>query len=456
MSATRSGGSGGGLRLPWAQSDRPVPRRVIRPLQSFLDAETASGILIIGAVAIAIAWANSPWRATYEHVWGTEVVLRLSRRSVSDDLRGWIRDGLMTFFFLVVGFEIKRELITGELRDRRAAILPLVAAVGGMLVPALAYIALTAGSSAERGWGIAMPTDIAFALGVLLLASRRTSPGLKVFLLALAIVDDLGSILVVAIFYSSHLAWASLAAAAGICVAIVAMRRVHVQADAAYVAMGVGLWFALRSGGVSPTLAGVALGLLTPCVPFQRPRTVSEQAHRVADETVDDPVPPDADAAQWFYLADLARDAVSPLARMESLLHPWASYVVVPLFALSNAGVPLIGHALAAGATSRVAVAIVAARVLGKTLGIWIASGLAVRIGLARLPRGVSWRHVVGVAAAAGIPFTVSLFVAELSIRPGTVLDSAKLGILAAALIAGLVGFLLLRAADRRPAAARR
>jgi Na+/H+ antiporter NhaA len=176
----------------------------------------------------------------------------------------------------------------------------------------------------------------------------------------------------------------------------------------------------------------------------------------VADETVDNPVPPDADAAQWFYLSDLARDAVSPLARMESLLHPWASYVVVPLFALSNAGVPLTGHALVAGATSRVAVAIVAARVLGKTLGISIASGLAVRVGLARLPRGVSWRHVIGVAAAAGIPFTVSLFVAELSIRPGRVLESAKLGVLAAALIAGFFGYLLLRAADRHPAAAPR
>ncbi len=261
---------------------------------------------------------------------------------------------------------------------------------------------------------------------------------------------------VVFLGYEDGMLEPSLAAAAGICVAIVALRRIHVQADAAYVAMGVGLWFALRSAGVSPTLAGVALGLLTPCVPLNRPRTVSEEADRVADETVDDPVPPDADAAQWFYLADLARDAVSPLARMESLLHPWASYVVVPLFALSNAGVPLTGHALAAGATSRVAVAIVAARVLGKTLGISIASGLAVRIGLARLPRGVSWRHVIGVAAAAGIPFTVSLFVAELSIRPGTVLDSAKLGILATALIAGLAGFLLLRSADRRPAAALR
>ncbi|MFB3739161.1 MAG: Na+/H+ antiporter NhaA, partial [Candidatus Velamenicoccus archaeovorus] len=225
--------------------------------------------------------------------------------------------------------------------------------------------------------------------------------------------------------------------------------RVHVRWWAVYVALGVGVWLAFREAGVSGTVAGVVLGLLTPAVPFQRPAAVSREAHRVADETVDDPHPPDADAAAWLYLARLSREAVSPLARMERFLHPWTSYLIVPLFALANAGVTFGGH-LPSAATDRAAIGMVIARLVGKTFGITLAAALAVRLGLARLPAGTTWRHLVGAAAAAGVPFTVSLLVADLALS-GSTLELAKVGILVAAVVTGTVGFALLRSSDRSP-----
>jgi NhaA family Na+:H+ antiporter len=404
----------------------------------------------LAAAAAAQLWANAPWGDTYERLWSTHLTIGLGSFSVSDDLQGWVNDGLMALFFLVVGLEVKREFLTGELRDRRAAVLPVAAAVGGMVIPALVYLAITAGSEASRGWGVAMPTDIAFALGVLVLAAPRAPAGLRVFVLALAIVDDLGTIVVVALFYSHGVQWDALLVGAAILVVLIGLQRIHVRASLVYVLLGVGVWLAFREAGISPTLAGVTLGLLTPAVPFQRPSAVSEEAHRVADETVDDPFPPDADAAQWLYLASLSREAVSPLARVESVLHPWTSFVVVPLFALANAGIVLSGDVLGAAVTSREVGGIVAARVLGKLVGITLACWLAVRLGVARLPVGASWRHVVGIGAAAGVPFTVSLFIAELAFARSDLLEAAKVGIMAAGVLAGVVGFMLLRTAERR------
>ncbi len=438
-----------GIRVPWSRSDRPIPRVVVRPLQSFLATEVASGILLLAAALVALLWANGPWSGSYARVWGTELTVGLGRWDVSETLRGWINEGLMALFFLVVGLEIKREFLTGELRDRRAAVFPVVAAIGGMVVPALIYLAFNPSGGASKGWGIAMPTDIAFALGVLALAMPRAPAGLRAFLLTLAIVDDLGSIVVVAAFYSDHVSWDALAIAALLAGLMVALERIHVREGAVYVALGAAMWLALHGSGVSPTLAGVAVGFLTPAVPFQRPRAVSEEAHRVAEETVDEPFPPDADAAQWLYLAELSQEAVSPLARVEAGLHPWTSFLVVPLFALANAGVSLSAQALSEAVRSPVGAGIVAGRVAGKTLGITIACALATRFGLSRLPPGVSWRHVLGVAAAAGIPFTVSIFIAELALPPG-LLDVAKVAIVVAGAIAGVLGFAILRSARRR------
>jgi NhaA family Na+:H+ antiporter len=436
-----------GISLPWSHTDRPVPRFVVQPLQAFLQQETSGAALLLGAAAVALVWANSPWSASYEAAWSTRLAIRIGSSALDLDLRHWVNDGLMTLFFFVVGLEIKRELATGELRYPRAAVLPVVAAVGGMAVPALLYLAIV-GADAGGGWGIAMPTDIALALGVLALASRRVPGPMKAFLLALAIVDDLGSIVVIALFYTGAVNWFALGVAGAIVVAVAALQGIHVRSNAAYVALGIVLWVALQRSGATPTLAGVAIGLLIPARPAHRPKAVSEEAHRIADETTDEPDPPDADAPQWLRLAWLSREAVSPLARAERVLHPWTSLLVLPLFALANAGVSLSPAHLGDALSSRLALGIVVARVLGKPLGIALAAAIAVRTGLARLPSGVRPRHVVAVGAAAGVPFAVSLFVADLAL-PAALIDEATVAVLAAAVLAGAVGAFAIRRATR-------
>jgi len=418
---------------------------VLQPLQSFLAEETASALLLLTAAVVALVWVNSPWGGTYDRLWHMELSIGLGDWRISEDLRGWVNDGLMTLFFLVVGLEIKRELTTGELRDVRAAALPAIAALGGMVVPAVLYLAVNAGGEGARGWGIPMATDIAFALGVLTLAARRAPANLKPFLLTLAIVDDIGAILVIAVFYSDGASWTALGVAVALLLGTVALQRIHVRATAVYVVLGIGVWLAVFESGVHPTIAGVALGLLTPSVPFQRPKAVSEEAHRTADDTVDDPVPPDADAPQWLRLASLSREAVSPLARVEAALHPWTSSIVVPVFALANAGVHLSARAIADAAVSPVALGIVLGLVVGKVVGITGASLLAVRGGVGRLPEGAGLRQLVGTAAVAGIGFTVSLFVTELAFADPATTDVAKIGIFAASIAAGALGFWVLR-----------
>lgn len=438
------------VRMPWSRSGGRLATRVVKPLQEFLHQEASSGLLLLGAAVIAIAWANSPWRESYERLWSTELGIRLGSVQIVEDLRHWVNDLLMALFFLVVGLEIKRELTTGELRDPRAAAVPVIAAIGGMVVPALLYLALNAGGEGAEGWGIPMATDIAFALGVLTLAARAAPPSLKPFLLTLAIVDDIGAITVIAIFYMDDLAPAALLVALALLGAIFVLQRMEVRATSVYVVLGAAVWLAVYESGVHPTIAGVVLGLMTPAQPFQRPRAVSQEAHRIADQTVDDPVPPDADAQSWLHLATLSREAVSPLARAESALHPWTSSLVVPVFALANAGVvlslPVVGEAV----TSRVGLGIVLGLVLGKVVGITLATVGAVRTGIGRFPEGSTIRHVLGVSAVAGIGFTVSLFITELAFPPGELADIAKVAIFAASLLAGALGFAIL---GRRAAA---
>jgi Na+:H+ antiporter, NhaA family len=438
------------LRVPWSGSARPVPRLVLRPLQTFLRTEEAGGVLLLAAAITALIWANSPWRASYDALWHTQLTIGLGAWSLAEDLQHWVNDALMALFFLVVGLEIKRELTTGELREPRAAALPAIAALGGMIVPALLYLAINPSGEPGRGWGIPMATDIAFALGVLAIVGRGLPTALKSFLLALAIVDDIGAILVIAIFYSGSISPGPLLTAGGLLVLILVLQRLQVRWTAVYVLVGVGVWLATFQSGIHATIAGVALGLTTPAVPFQRPRAVSLEAHRVADDTVDDPVPPDADAHHWLHLAGLAREAVSPLARLEHLLHPWTSWVVIPVFALANAGVSISGSSLGDAVTSGVTLGIVAGLVVGKTVGVTVFTWLATRTGITRLPEGVRWSQLVGVATLAGIGFTVSLFITSLAFQTQAVQDAAKVGILAASLLAGLLGALFLAQSRRR------
>jgi Na+:H+ antiporter, NhaA family len=438
------------LRVPWSGSARPVPRLVLQPLQTFLRTEEAGGILLLAAATIALIWANSPWRSSYDALWHTQLTIGLGAWSLAEDLQHWVNDALMALFFLVVGLEIKRELTTGELRQPRAAALPAIAALGGMVVPALLYLAINPSGEPGRGWGIPMATDIAFALGVLAIVGRGLPTALKSFLLALAIVDDIGAILVIAIFYSGSISPGPLLTAAGLLTLILVLQRLHVRWTAVYVLVGVSVWLATLQSGIHATIAGVALGLATPAVAFQRPKAVSLEAHRIADDTVDNPVPPDADAHQWLHLAGLTREAVSPLARLEHLLHPWTSYVVIPVFALANAGVSISRSSLGNALTSGITLGVVAGLVVGKTVGVTMFTWLATRTGITRLPEGVGWGQLVGVAALAGIGFTVSLFITSLAFQTQAIQDAAKVGILIASLLAGLLGALLLARFRRR------
>lgn len=438
------------LLPPWSRSDRRIPRRVVQPLQSFAEEEAASGVVLLVAAVAALVWANLPWGDTYEEFWSTSLTLDVGRWSLSADLRHWVNDGLMALFFLVVGVEIKRELTVGELRQPQTAAVPIVAAVGGMIVPALLFLALNLGGEGARGWGIPMATDIAFALAVLTIAARHAPSGVRPFLLTLAIVDDIGAIVVIALFYSGGVSAVPLLVAATIVVTMLALQRFDVRATAVYLVLGAALWVALFESGIHPTIAGVILGFLTPAEPFQRPGAVSEEAINTAEATMDDPDPTDADAPQWLRLAWLSREAVSPLARVEAALHPWTSYVVVPLFALANAGIELSGEVIRRSATSRVTLGVILGLVVGKVIGITGASMLAVRAGLGRLPEGLGRRSVLGVSAVAGIGFTVSLFITDLAFTEQRLADQAKIGILVASVLASVLGFVLLRGSSRR------
>jgi NhaA family Na+:H+ antiporter len=445
----RMASAGEEIRVPWSGSARPVPRLVLRPLQTFLRTEEASGILLLAAAVTALIWANSPWRAAYDALWHTQLTIGLGAWSLAEDLRHWVNDALMALFFLVVGLEIKRELTTGELRDPKAAALPAIAALGGMAVPALLYLAINRSGEPARGWGIPMATDIAFALGVLALVGRGLPTVLKSFLLALAIVDDIGAILVIAVFYSGSISLGPLLAAGGLLGLVLVLQRLQVRWAAVYVLVGMGVWLATFKSGVHATIAGVALGLATPAVPFQRPKAVSLEAHRIAEDTVDDPVPPDADAHHWLHLAGLTREAVSPLARLEHLLHPWTSWVVIPVFALANAGVSISSSSLGDAVTSGVTLGVVVGLVIGKTVGVTVFTWTATKIGITRLPEDVGWSQLIGVATLAGIGFTVSLFITSLAFQTQPVQDTAKVGILIASLLAGLLGALLLARSRR-------
>ncbi|MDQ3974295.1 MAG: Na+/H+ antiporter NhaA, partial [Actinomycetota bacterium] len=444
-------GSRSGLSTRWLQSDRLLPRRVVRPAQQFLDTEVGGGVLLLAAAVAALAWANSPWSESYERVWETRLTISLGPWALSEDLRHWVNDLLMVLFFFVVGLEIKREAVFGDLRRPQTAALPVVAALGGMAIPAVLYVALTAGGPGVRGWGIPMATDIAFALGVLALVGRRAPHGLRLFLLTLAIVDDIGAIAVIAVFYTEQLSLAWLAAAAAGLGLIVLAQRLAIRTLVPYVLAAGFVWLATYSSGVHATIAGVALALVAPTRPFHQPEAVADVvvgqlgAVRTADDPPDsDTEDQETDEQTLRAVSELAHEAVSPLARFENKLHGWSSYLVLPLFALANAGVAVSGEFLADPAAARVAMGVFVGLVLGKPLGIAGCAWLAIASGRAQLPGGVSWRHLIGAGALAGIGFTVSLFITGLAFTDPALVDAAKTAILGASLLAGVVGALWL------------
>jgi NhaA family Na+:H+ antiporter len=428
----------------YTESDRALARLVARPVREFLRVEYASSVLLLAAAVIALVWANSPWSSTYEELWETHLVLDLGVLEIDESLQHWVNDALMVFFFFVVGLEIKYELVHGDLRDPRSAALPIVAAVGGMAVPAAIYALIVGGGEGSSGWGIPMATDIAFAVGVLGLLGRRIPAPARLFLLTLAVVDDIGAIVVIALFYTADLDLEWLAVAIALLLVMVVMRRLRIWALPAYVVVGALVWLATLESGVHATLAGVTIGLLTPARPLLEERVAREYAREaIADRELD--------ADEVARLQFLLSESVPMVDRLQTRLHPFSAYVVLPVFALANAGVVLDGGVLREAVGSTIALGITLGLVVGKPLGIVLASLLAVRLGLGRLPDGTGWRMLTGLGAVGGIGFTVSLFIAGLSFPGEELLTSeAKIGILAGSLLSAVVGVTLLLLATRR------
>ncbi len=428
-----------------------VARRLVLPAQAFFHTEGPGGVILLACSAAALAVANSPWRGRFEGLWGTHLALEVGGYGLRGDLRELINDGLMTVFFYVVGLEIKRELLRGRLSSPRRAALPIVAAMGGMIVPALIYAACNLGRAGAPGWGIPMATDIAFSVGVLILLGDRVPGPVRVFLLALAIVDDIGAILVIAVFYSGGISWPALGMAAAVLAAIGAMVRGGVRSSGAYLLASLAFWAAMLGSGVHATLAGVILGAMTPIRPwfsldsFERSAAKLLRRFRKALGAGDF----DRSEALLGQMEELSRGTESHLDRRLRQFHPWSSFAVLPLFALANSGVELTGGSLARAGSSGITWGIVLGLVVGKPIGIVGFSWLAVRLRVASMPPGATWAHLAGVGMVAGIGFTVSLFVAGLAFADPGQVDDARVGVLAASALAGLVGFAFLRARCR-------
>lgn len=434
---------------PWSESDRPVPRTLVQPLQRFLHTEASGGIVLLAATVAALAWANSAWATSYTSLWSTPLEMRVGGFELTGDLRHWVNDLAMTLFFFVAGLEIKRELVHGEMRAPRLAMLPIACAFGGMAVPALIFTAAAGAGPGRAGWGIPMATDIAFALGVLALCGRRVPASLKVFLLTLAIVDDIGAIVVIAVFYSVELSFGWLVIAAAALGATALLQRLHVRSYVPYVVLAVITWVAAYESGIHATIAGVALGLLAPARPFHRPADAQRLASTELDSAhLRDEVAGEDDETTLLEVSGIVREAVSPLARLERALHPWSAFVVLPLFALANAGLSLSSDALGQAAGSRTTLAVVLGLVIGKPVGIALAALLVVKRLGGALPDGAGWLELIGVGVLAGIGFTVSIFIAGIAFGP-TLAGEAKIGVLAASVLAGTIGagLLLVRGA---------
>jgi NhaA family Na+:H+ antiporter len=384
-------------------------RRALPPFGvEFVSVEALSGLVLLGATVAALIWANAHPHS-YDDLWHQHLDLSFGPFDLDLSLAHWVTDGLMTLFFFVVGLEIKREIVRGELRDPRVASLPVIAAVGGMVVPALIYVAVNAGEPTVKGWAIPMATDIAFAVGLLAILGSRIPRSLKLFLLTLAIVDDIGAILVIAIFYSKGVSLGWLAAALATVCVILALQQIGVASPLAYVLPGVVMWLFVDQSGVHATIAGVVLGLLTPARPFGGKQVIEQ---------------------------------------LEHALHPWSSFFIVPVFALANAGVVIDDDSLRRVADSSIAIGIVLGLVIGKPLGIWLATMIGARVGLGSLPDGATWRQIVGLGSVAGIGFTVALFVGDLSFA-GTSFEDGVMGILVGSLVSGLIGATLLSRRSR-------
>lgn len=419
--------------------EEPIDR-LVAPLTRFLHVEAAGGIVLLACAAAALVLANSPLGDGYLAFWDTMVGFTVGGFELIHSLKHWINDGLMAVFFFVIGLEVKREMVLGELRDPRRAVLPIVAAIGGMLVPAAIYLVLQAGEPGQRGWGIPMATDIAFVVGCMAILGSRVPPMLRVFLLSVAIVDDIGAILVIAIGYTEDLSFTMLLLGFAGIAAIWAVTRLGVRSYLVLGTMGILVWLAFHESGVHATIAGVILGLMIPAHPYVsagRRGGIVDRASEVIHGGAWDAEAHRAATVRRFQRA--AREFISPVEYLEDLLHPWVSFVIMPVFALANAGVQVE----LADLSSPIATAVMAGLFIGKPVGILLFSWLAVKLILKALPEGLTWSILAGGGFLAGIGFTMALFIAGLALA-GDLLEAAKVGVISGSLLSAAVGMMLL------------
>jgi Na+/H+ antiporter NhaA len=417
--------------------------RAAAPFRAFVATPNANAIVLLGATLVALLWANSPWSDTYEELWHTDLAVKLGDSELEMSLRHWVNDGLMTFFFFVVGLEIRREFDMGELRERRRLATPVVAAIGGMVVPALIYVAFTGGTPDAKGWGIVVGTDTAFALGVLALVGKGFSPRMRVFLLTLVIVDDIVALLIIAFVYTGEISPPWLLATFALFGVAVVLRAAGIRNGVVYFVVGLVLWWATFESGVHATISGIALGLLATAAPPSRDGLDTAAARWRSFR--EQPTPELARSTETS-----VRRSLSPNERLQHLFDPWTALLIVPLFALANAGITLDGTVLARALRSPITLGIVAGLVLGKVFGITIATWLGSRRWLGRFPLTVEWPPMIGVATVAGIGFTVALLIADLAFE-GEALEEAKVGILAASILATALSWLVFTTVRRLP-----
>ena len=414
--------------------------QILNPLLRFLHVEAASGIVLLLATVVALVLANTSAAEAFLRFWKTPIGIQVGRFEFRHSLQHLINDGLMVIFFFVVGLEVKRELVMGELRGFQRAALPVAAAIGGMLVPAGIYLLLQAGKPGQHGWGIPMATDIAFVVGCMAVLGSRVPHGLRVMLLTLAIADDIGAILVIAIGYTHGLSLPWLMVGLAGFGVIYAMGRLGIRRFGPYVVIGIIIWYAFHESGIHATISGVILGLMTPAysrLPASALSRLVDRARAVIEGNSGQPTP--GLVSRVRHLQDMTREVISPLGYLINVLHPWVSFIIMPLFALANAGVPI----RVADLRAPVAVAVLCGLFIGKPVGVVLASLAAVKSGLARLPDNVTWPQVAGGGVLAGIGFTMALFIAGLALKQ-PLLDTAKVGVLAGSLVSAIGGVIVL------------
>ncbi len=435
----------------------PRIKRFTQPFQEFAKAEASGGIVLLSCTAVALLWANSPWSASYFDLWHIPVTVGIGDFSISESLLHWVNDGLMAIFFFVVGLEIKRELLVGELASPRKAAVPIAGALGGMVVPALIYFALNAGTPEVDGWAIPMATDIAFALGILALLGDRVPTTLKVFLAAAAIIDDLGAVLVIALFYTADISMTALMVAGTLLLVLAGANFVGVRRTSVYVVLGICLWVAVFESGVHATIAGVLLAMTIPArVRIDAEGFVGWVSDALSEFklalAIGGPESSPRKHAAVQSIEHASNYAEPPLLRLEHALVHWVAFLIMPIFALANAGVDL-RSGLGVALTSSMGLGIALGLVAGKTVGISLATWITERTGLGVLPAGVTWPQIIGVSMLAGIGFTMALFISALAFGEGPALNVAKAGILMGSLVAGGLGFFILSATSTRSSA---